>query len=165
MNDGKLAALWTFASLVSGAAYAQSCSPTAGALIDGPPISVDTCASSNQLLSACNGLDAIGTSPDTIYSLTLPAGATPTGGIHATPTGYDLKLSLLQAPCSGGSTCIRDADSGGVGAQENFSVAGLVGPQSFFLLLTSFGGSPDCGVTTITVTPPVPITLQKFSID
>ncbi|HSX61186.1 MAG TPA: hypothetical protein VLF18_13375 [Tahibacter sp.] len=150
--------------LMVGGAYAQTCSPNAGTLIDSPPstITVDTCASSNQLLSACNGLDAIGASPDTIYSVQI--GATATGGIAATPTGYDLKLALLQGACAAGSTCIRDADNGGAGQAENFSVAGLAA-GTYFVLLTSFGGSPDCGSTNIVVTPTLPVTLQNFSVN
>ncbi|HVH32607.1 MAG TPA: hypothetical protein VM847_00665 [Tahibacter sp.] len=113
------------------------------------------------MLSACNGLDAIGASPDTIYSLQLPPGIN--GGLSATPTGYDLKLALLQGTCSAGSTCIRDADAGGIGVAENFSFTGLPA-GAYFVLLTSFGGSPDCGATSITYFG-VPVTLQRFSID
>lgn len=149
--------------LLVGGAYAQTCTANAGALNDATgTISIDTCTSSNQLLSACNGLDAIGVSPDTIYSVQIGAGAT--GGISATPTGYDLKLALLQGTCTAGSTCIRDADAGGVGAAEQFSVVGLAA-GSYFALLTSFGGSPDCGSTSITVTPTLPVALQNFSVD
>lgn len=140
---------------------AQTCTAQAG---DITSISINTCSSTNQLLSACNGLDAIGTSPDTIYSLTLPPGVAPTGSISAAPAGYDLKLALLQGTCSAGSTCIRDADAGGVGATESFALIGLSGPASFFVLLTSFGGSPDCGQTTIVLTPPVPVTLRSFDV-
>lgn len=149
--------------LLVGGAYAQTCTPAAGALTDATAtITVNTCTSSNQLLSACNGLDAIGASPDTIYSVQIGAGAT--GGIAATPTGYDLKLALLQGTCTAGSTCIRDADAGGVGAAEQFSVVGLPA-GAYFALLTSFGGSPDCGSTSITVTPTLPVALQNFSVD
>ena len=149
--------------LLAGGAYAQTCTPTAGALTDGTgTIVVDTCTSTNQLLTACNGVDAIGASPDTIYSVQIGAGAT--GSIAATPTGYDLKLALLQGTCAGSSTCIRDADAGGIGGAEQFSVAGLAA-GSYFVLLTAFGGSPDCGSTSITVTPLLPVTLQNFSVN
>ena len=150
--------------LLVGGAYAQTCTAQAGALTDAPPntITVNTCSSSNQLLSACNGLDAIGASPDTIYSVQI--GATATGSIAATPTGYDLKLALLQGTCTAGSTCIRDADAGGIGAAESFTVVGLPA-GSYFALLTSFGGSPDCGSTSVTVTPTLPVSLQNFSVD
>jgi hypothetical protein len=149
--------------LLVGGAYAQTCTPTAGVLNDGTgTINVNTCSSTNQLLSACNGLDAIGASPDTIYSVQI--GAAATGSIGATPTGYDLKLALLQGTCTAGSTCIRDADNAGAGGAESFSVAGLPA-GGYFVLLTSFGGSPDCGATSLTVTPLMPVTLQNFSIN
>lgn len=149
--------------LLVGGAYAQTCTPAAGQLTESQlNVSVNTCSSTNQLLSACNGLDAIGASPDTIYSVQL--GATATGGIAAAPTGYDLKLALLQGTCSAGSTCIRDADAGGAGAAETFNVVGLAA-GTYYVLLTSFGGSPDCGQTNITITPTLPVALQNFSID
>lgn len=149
--------------LLVGGAYAQTCTPTAGVLNDATgTINVNTCTSTNQLLTACNGVDAIGASPDTIYSVQI--GASATGSIAATPTGYDLKLALLQGTCSGSSTCIRDADAGGIGAAEQFSVSGLAA-GGYFVLLTAFGGSPDCGATSITVTPTMPVALQNFSVD
>lgn len=157
----RMAAVLVFLSL-GGAVHAQTCTPAAGAITDATgTINVNTCQSTNQLLSACNGLDAIGASPDTIYSLQIPPGTT--GSVSATPTGYDLKLALLQGTCSAGSTCIRDADAGGIGTTESFSLAGLPA-GAYFVLLTSFGGSPDCGVTLINYFS-VPVTLQRFSID
>lgn len=152
-------------ALIAGIAQAQTCAATAGSISDGSgTIVVDTCAFTNQLLSACNGLDAIGSSPDTIFSLSLPPGVQPTGGIHAAPTGYDLKLALLEN-CAGGATCIRDADAAGIGGAEHFSFVGIVGPQNLFVLLTSFGGTPDCGSTAVSVLPPIPVVLQRFSVD
>lgn len=157
----RVAAALAFLCL-GGAAQAQTCTPSAGAITDGTgTINVNTCQSTNQLLSACNGLDAIGASPDTIYSLQLGAGGI--GSLTAAPTGYDLKLALLQGTCSAGSTCIRDADAGGIGVAESFSIAGLPA-GAYFMLLTSFGGSPDCGPTAISYFS-VPVTLQRFSID
>jgi hypothetical protein len=148
---------------IGGGAHAQTCIANAGPLNDASgTITINTCASSNQLLSACNGLDAIGASPDTIFSLHLGAGAA--GAVNASPTGYDLKFALLQGSCSAGSTCIRDADAAGVGGSEQFSVAGLPAGD-YFVLLTAFGGSPDCGSTNITLTPPMPVALQNFSVD
>lgn len=148
---------------LGGAAQAQTCTPQAGSLNDASAtFSVNTCQSTNQLLSLCNGLDAIGASPDTIYSMqfTTP----PVGGIVATPTGYDLKMALLQGTCSAGSTCLREADSGGAGAAENLLVTGVpIG--NYFLVLTSFGGSPDCGPTQVVVNLIIPVTLQRFSIE
>lgn len=163
MNFKKMLIAVVAQMLLAGGAYAQSCTASAGALTDSTgAITIDTCSSANQLLSACNGLDAIGASPDTIYSLQL--GATANGVISATPTGYDLKLALLQGSCSAGSTCIRDADFGGVGGAEQFSVTGLPA-GGYFMLLTSFGGTPDCGSTSITVNIIVPVSLQSFSVD
>jgi len=149
--------------LLAGGAYAQTCTPAAGTLSDATgSINVNTCTSTNQLSTACNGLDAIGTSPDTIYQVQIGAGAT--GGIGITPTGYDAKLALLTGSCSAGSTCIRDADAGGIGAPENFSVSGLAA-GTYWVLITSFGGSPDCGATGVAVTPTLPVTLQNFSVN
>ncbi|MBL8299082.1 MAG: hypothetical protein JNN30_12155 [Rhodanobacteraceae bacterium] len=147
--------------LLVGGAYAQTCTPSAGALNVGS-ITVDTCASTNQLLSLCNGLDSIGASEDTVYSLTL--GNSPTGSVTATPTGYDLKLALLSGTCSASTTCTRDADSAGAGGAESFNLTGLTA-GSYFVFLTSFGGTPDCGSTNIVVTPTLPVALQNFSVN
>lgn len=160
MIKASLASLAVATLLFAGSGQAQTCSPAAGAMVPGT-VSINTCSSSNQLLTACNGVDAIGASPDTIYSLQL--NGSENGSIAATPTGYDLKLALLQGACSGSSTCIRDADAGGVGIQEAFGFSGLPA-GSYYVLLTSFGGTPDCGSTMITAIS-VPVTLQKFSVD
>ncbi|HSX61189.1 MAG TPA: hypothetical protein VLF18_13390 [Tahibacter sp.] len=150
-------------TLLPGTANAQNCTAQAGQIDGGTgAATVDTCGSTNQLLSACNGLDAIGASPDTIYSLQWAAGAQ-TMSIAATPTGYDLKLALLQTTCSAGATCIRDSDNGGIGQAESFSMGGLPA-GGYYVLLTSFGGSPDCGSTAITVMG-LPVTLQQFSVE
>lgn len=149
--------------LLVGGAYAQTCTPSAGTLSDATgTATINTCTSTNQLSTACNGVDAIGVSPDTIYQVQIGAGAT--GGIGIAPTGYDAKLALLSGSCSAGATCIRDADANGIGGAESFSVAGL-GAGTYWVLITSFGGSPDCGSTNVTVTPLLPVTLQNFSVN
>jgi hypothetical protein len=148
------------ATLFAGSTQAQTCSPTAGVIVAGT-MHINTCSSSNQLLMACDGVSPIGASPDTIYSLQL--NGSESGSLSAMPTGYDLKLALLQGTCSGESTCIRDADSGGPGASETFGLSGLPA-GSYYVLLTSSGGTPDCGETRIEAFN-VPVTLQKFSVD
>lgn len=162
MIKASIAFVAVAAVLVAGTAGAQSCVPSAGAFTGaGGAVFIDTCNSANQLLFACNGLDPIGSSPDTIYSVQVVAGIN--GNLTATPTGYDLKLALLQESCSAGATCIRDADASGIGGAESFSFTGLPA-GSYFLLLTSFDGMPNCGTTMIT-TFGLPVTLQHFSVD
>ncbi|MBL8299080.1 MAG: hypothetical protein JNN30_12145 [Rhodanobacteraceae bacterium] len=160
MIKTSLASLAVAALLSAGSVQAQTCTPSAGAIGTGT-VSIDTCNSTNQLLSVCNGLDSIGASPDTVYSLVVGPGMV--GSISAAPTGYDLKLALLSGSCSAASTCIRDADAGGVGGAESFGLDGLA-LGTYYVFLTSFGGTPNCGPTSISAII-VPVTLQQFSVD
>lgn len=55
--------LAAFASLFSAAASGQTCAAQAGDLTNAAgAVAIDTCSSTNQLLTACNGVDAIGAS-------------------------------------------------------------------------------------------------------
>jgi hypothetical protein len=149
--------------LLVGGAYAQTCTPTAGTMTDSfGTVNVNTCSSTNQLLSSCSGLNAIGASPDTIYQVQIGAGAT--GNISIAPTGYDATLALMSGSCSAGSFCARESEAGAIGVTETVQLSGLTaGP--YWVLITSFGGAPDCGPTAVTVTPLLPVTLQNFSVN
>jgi hypothetical protein len=149
--------------LLAGGAYAQTCAPSAGVLNDATgSINFNTCTSTDQLASICNSSTPIGNAPDTVYAVQI--GATATGQIQVNPTGYDAYAALLQGTCTGGATCSREADSTGVGGQEVITASGLAA-GSYFLLVTSFAASGNCGATGITVVPTLPVTLQNFSIN
>lgn len=151
--------------LLAGGAYAQSCSPAAGALTDASnTVNVDTCTSTDQLASICNSSTPIGNAPDTVYAVQI--GATATGRIEVTPSNYDAYAALLQGTCTGGATCSRESDNPGTGAagKETIQAAGLAA-GSYFLLITSFAASGNCGPTGVQVFPTLPVTLQNFSIN
>lgn len=151
--------------LLVGGAYAQTCTPSAGTLVDNPAsnLTVDTCASANQLASVCNGLTPIGNTSDTIFQVQIGAGAT--GNIQVTPTGYDAYVALMQGTCTGGSTCLREEDNAASGGAETVSAVGLAA-GTYFMLITSFSPvAPNCGPTNVVVTPTLPVTLQNFSVN
>jgi hypothetical protein len=147
--------------LLVGGAYAQNCTPSAGTLTDASgTVSVNTCTSTDQLASICNSSTPIGAGRDTVYAVQIGAGATGNIGVTAP---FDSYVALLQGTCTGGATCSREADSTGVGGLETISAVGLpAGP--YFLLITSFTAA-DCGQTSITVNPTLPVTLQNFSVN
>lgn len=147
--------------LLVGGAYAQTCTPTAGALTEASQdVGINTCTSTDQLASLCNSSTPIGSAVDTIYSVQI--GATATGNINVSPGTYDAYAALLQGTCSGGSTCSRESDNSG-NADENLSVAGLPA-GAYFLLVTSFTAGA-CGQTVVDVDPTLPVTLQNFSVN
>jgi hypothetical protein len=149
--------------LLAGGAYAQTCTPSAGTLIDSPPsnVTVNTCSSTDQLASLCNASTPIGNAPDTIFAVQIGAGAT--GSITVTPGTYDAYVALLSGTCTGGSTCARETDNPG-NVAETVSASGLAA-GSYFLLITSFAASGNCGSTGVVVTPTLPVTLQNFSVN
>ncbi len=150
--------------LLVGGAYAQNCVANAGSLTDASgTVNFDTCTSTNQLASICNGLTPIGNTTDTVFQVQI--GATATGNIRVTPTGYDAYVALLQGTCTGGSTCLREEDNAASGGAETVSAVGLAA-GTYFMLITSFSASaPNCGPTAILVTPTLPVTLQNFSVN
>lgn len=138
--------------LLVGGAYAQTCTPNAGSLTDATgTLNIDTCTSTNQLASVCNGLTPIGNTSDTIFQVQI--GASATGNIQVTPTGYDAYVALMQGTCTGGSTCLREEDNAASGGMEQVNAAGLAA-GTYFMLITSFSPvAPNCGPTVVTVNP------------
>lgn len=147
--------------LLVGSVYAQTCTPTAGALSSGQNITIDTCTSTDQLATLCNSSTPIGAATDTIYSAQI--GATASGNLVITPT-YDAYAALLQGTCSGGATCAAESDNPGTAA-ESLTLTGRPA-GAYFLLITSFTapGPGSCGSTQIQV-PTLPVTLQNFSVN
>lgn len=161
--------------VAAGSAFAQTCTPSAGAIaLSGPdslttPITnFDTCGVTNQLVVMCS---ASGTSSatDAIWSVNLGPGAI--GGATApeqnfvisTSSGtYDMYAALMSGACSGAAPCPVEADSNPAGGSETISVQGLAAGQ-YFLAVTSFTVG-QCGPVTIAV-PRLPVSLQNFSVE
>jgi len=162
MNLKNLTTMLAAQSLLAGAAVAQTCTPSAGALNDtSGTVTIDTCSSADQLTSICNSSTPIGNAPDTIYSIDGLVAIN--AGINVRPAGYDAYVAVLQGTCSGGATCVRESDSNGAGGAETVSLAGL-SPGNYFLLITSFAAAGNCGSTEVQPVP-TPVALRSFSID
>lgn len=157
-----LAATATFAA--SGL-YAQTCTPSQGAYSgsdSNTTSNVDTCAATNQLAVACNGLSPIGTAPDAIWTLTVGPGAS-SGNITFTPSGtaWNPYLMVMSGACASGSTCIVDADNGGSGEAETGTIP--AGAGTYYLMVTDESGTTTCGAGTLGFGT-LPVTLQNFTV-
>jgi len=145
----------------SGSAFAQSCAAPLFLGSNGN-VSGDTCAAANELGTLC----IFGQSPsnDIVYSMTFVAGytATTVALTNSTPA-WNAALVLVQATCNGNSTCPRNADAGGPGANETLDVQGLTaGP--YFLVVTSTTSDTTCGTYNVLVNGTVPVQLQSFDV-
>lgn len=155
--------------LAGGAVFAQTCTATAGTpLIDGPDSNTnlaafDTCTATDQLAVVCSGLNPIGNSLDAIWQVTIGPGAhSGSFGISTSNASYDIYAGLMSGGCSGASPCPIEADSNGNGGSETLGPIDGLANGTYFLIVTTFGAG--CGPVTIAV-PPVPVTLQGFSVE
>lgn len=148
-------------------ANAQTCTATAGnspltGANSGQVLSINTCTATDQLAVACNGLSPIGNSPDAVWQLTIGPGAS-SGNITVTPNGaaWDPYLIVMAGACSGGSTCVVDADNAGAGAAETGAVPGA---GNYWLMITDESGLTSCGTAAVTLGT-LPVALQGFSVE
>jgi hypothetical protein len=151
---------------------AQTCSATAGnSVLTGAnsagSLVVDTCVASDQLAVACSGLSPIGNSPDMVWQMTLGPGAS-NGVIVFTPSGtaWNPYLILMAGACSGGSTCLIDADNAGSGTGVGAAESGQIPANSgtYWLMITDESGLTTCGTGNL-MFGNLPISLQSFSIE
>lgn len=145
----------------SGSAFAQSCaSPTF--LPSNANVTGDTCAGANELGTLC--IFAQSPSNDIVYSVTLVAGYTATQiALTNNTPAWNAALVLVQGACNGNSTCPRNADAGGPGANETLDVSGL-GAGPYFLVATSTTSDSGCGAYGLSVNGTLPVQLQSFDV-
>jgi hypothetical protein len=152
--------------LLAGPVLAQSCAaptniappPAAGVTLPG-----DTCASTNTLGTLCGLFGSPENDVVFRFETTSPYTATTFALTNNTPA-WNAAMFRLGAACGGGADCINDADVGGAGANESFSVAGL--PDGVHHLIVS--SSPEaggCGAFTLNINGTLPVELQGFSVD
>lgn len=153
--------------IAATAANAQTCTATAGntpltGANSGQTLNINTCTATDQLAVACNGLSPIGSSPDAVWQLTIGPGAS-SGNITVTPNGtaWDPYLIVMAGACSGGSTCVIDADNGGAGVAESGAVPGT---GSYWLMITDESGLTSCGTAALALGT-LPVSLQGFSVE
>ena len=154
--------------IFSTSIFAQVCTPSAGNFsgIDSGTSSnpYDTCTATDQLTVSCSGLNPIGTAKDAIWSIAVGPGEH-SGNLvilTTTPT-YDLYVGLMSGSCSAGSPCVLEADSSGAGGTEVLGPFDNLANGTYYLLVTTFFGTP-CGSVTIQ-SPNLPAVLTRFTID
>lgn len=167
MKNVSLVATAVSLCIAAAAANAQTCTATAGntplnGANSGQTLNINTCTATDQLAVACNGLSPIGGSPDAVWQLTIGPGAS-SGNITVTPNGtaWDPYLIVMAGACSGGSTCVIDADNGGSGVAESGSVPGT---GSYWLLITDESGLTSCGTAAVSLGT-LPVSLKSFSVE
>jgi hypothetical protein len=169
MRNVSLLALSASLCLAASGAYAQTCvatagnTPLTGANSGQTLMGVNTCSATDQLAVACNGLSPIGSSPDLVWQVTIGPGAS-SGTITVTPTGasWNPYLILMSGACSGGSTCVIDADDNGPGVAESGNVPAAAG--GYWLMITDESGLTTCGTADVTLGT-LPVSLQSFSVE
>lgn len=168
MRNVSLLALSASLCLAASGANAQTCVASAGnstltGANSGQTLNVNTCTATDQLAVACNGLSPIGGSPDLVWQVTLGPGAT-SGMITVTPNGtaWDPYLILMAGACSGGSTCVIDADNAGAGGAESGNIPAAAG--GYWLMVTDESGLTSCGTAAVALGT-LPVSLQSFSVE
>lgn len=167
MKNIAILALAAGLSLAASGVNAQTCVASAGntpitGANSGTTLNINTCTATDQLAVACNGLSPIGNAPDAVWALTIGPGAS-SGNITVTPTGtgWNPYLMVLSGACSGGSTCVIDADDNGVGGSETGAIPAA---GNYWLMITDESGTTTCGTGTLALGT-LPVNLQDFSVE
>lgn len=147
--------------LASGGAFAQTCAnpiPLPG----NANVTGDTCAGANELGTLCIFAQSPGN--DIIYAVNIvtPYTATQVALTNNTPA-WNAAMVLVQSACNGNSTCPRNADAGGPGANETLDVSGLTA-GAYFLVVTSTTSDTTCGSYGMSVNGSFPVQLQNFDV-
>lgn len=152
----------------SASVSAQTCTANAAfpSVPDaGGPVVVngDSCTgATNQLNASCSDANPIGAANDYVYSFNLGTGAS--GNASLAPTGWDAYLAIMAASCASTATCPTESENGGNGVTEQVNFTGIAA-GSYFLLVSSFAAAGNCGPFALTITPTLPVSLQKFSVE
>lgn len=165
----KQLALFTAAMLVAAVpslVLAQDCA-TPIQLGGGEVVNTDT-TSVTDLFTSIGGVPAFGN--EIVYTFTTPAAPLPAGhNITITNTTYNYGVSLVNAcsePVIGAGNFIT-GDGNLSGTDGSFSVSGLTPSTQYWIVV---GGppadlAPTSGTLTLTTPTPLPVELQKVSVE
>lgn len=161
MNRYSFLLAWFSLLGVSSQAYAQSCaSPLT--IPYNANVTGDTCTGANELGTLC--IFAQSPANDLIYSLNVLPGFNATQILLTNNTpAWNAALVLVQGACNGNSTCARNADASGPGANEAMDVSALA-VGTYFLVVTSTTSDTSCGAYGLSING-TPVELQSFEID
>jgi hypothetical protein len=148
-------------ALSAGSVFAQTCATPLPITSGGTPngtVSGNTC-------TASNSLPGYGGTPspqnEIVYSF-VAQGANATIAIAETGAAFGAGIFLMPSPCS----VATDVTALGFPGTP-MAVNGLTNGQTYYVIVTADPGGPAnaCGPFTATVTGPLPVELQNFSVD
>ncbi len=152
---------------------ASACVANAAITTTGNVSGGNTCNATDQLVNTCGDQTPIGNAKDFIYSVTLGATNSATftvtsPGAAGANTGFNPYVALMSgAACNSLDSCAtNNAES-----QGSATTAVVVGPTNnapagtYFLVITDAGVAANCGPFNLSVSPVLPVQLQKFSVE
>jgi len=149
-------------SMFSTGAFAAACTASAGTVAVGT-VAGDLCTATDQLVQTCGDTTTIGNARDAIYLVQL--GATNSATFSVTGTGFAPYVALMNGPaCNSVNTCPTE-DAGNAGTPVVLNPTDNLPAGNYYLFITEQSGSAACGAISLTTTPVLPVSLQKFSVE
>jgi len=149
-------------SMFSTGAFAAACTASAGTVAVGT-VAGDLCAATDQLVQTCGDTTSIGNARDAIYQVQL--GAANTATFSVTGTGFAPYVALMNGPACNSLNACQAEDIGTAGNALVINPADNLPAGNYYLFITESTGSAACGAISLTTTPVLPVSLQKFSVE
>jgi hypothetical protein len=149
-------------SMFSSGAFAAACNATAGTVAVGT-VAGDLCAATDQLVQTCGDTTTIGNARDAIYQVQL--GAANTATFSVTGTGFTPYVALMNGPACNSLNSCQVEDIGTAGTPLVINPSDNLPAGNYYLFITEASGSAACGAISLTTTPVLPVSLQKFSVE
>lgn len=148
-------------ALSAGSVFAQTCATPLPITSGGTPngtVSGNTCTATNSL----PGYGGVPSPQNEIVYSFVAQSANASIALAQTGTAFGATMFLMPSPCSSSTDPTAFGDF-----TTPMAVNGLTNGQTYYVIITADPGGPasGCGPFTATVTGPLPVALQEFSVD
>lgn len=159
-----VATLAVMSSMSSAGAFSAACTASAGNILSVGSLQGDLCAATDQLIQTCGDTTPIGGARDAIYQIQL--GPVNSLTFSVTGTGFAPYVAMISGPACNSLNQCADEDVGSAGTAVVIDPPDNLPAGVYYLFITDqFGVAAACGPFSLVTTGPVPVTLQKFSVE